>query len=268
MGSDLTGLLLLLLILAGVVLLVDRFALKPRRVAVATVGDVSTSGNVTLATEPTVVTYARSLFPVLLIVVLFRAFLFEPFRIPSASMMPGLVDGDFILVSKFRYGLRLPLLNLKVLPTWQPQRGDVVVFHSTSGPPINLIKRLIGLPGDHVVVRDNHIYINGAQVPLSPDGHYAGDYGFHGAELRREQLGAVDHDILLAPYGTAVDFDAVVPTGTYFFMGDNRNDSEDSRFPEVGFVPDDHLVGRAVRIWLHWRMPGWPEMARVGTPIR
>src|SRR5580692_8783301 len=110
------------------------------------------------------VSYARSLFPIILIVLLLRSFLFEPFRIPSASMMPGLVDGDFILVNKFTYGLRLPVVNTKILSTWAPQRGDVIVFRSTSGPPINLIKRLVGLPGDHIVVQDNHVSINGSPV--------------------------------------------------------------------------------------------------------
>jgi signal peptidase I len=258
MGADLTGILLVVLLAAGLLLLLDRLVLKPRRVA----------ANPARALEsPILVNYARTLFPVLLLVVLFRSFLFEPFRIPSASMMPGLVDGDFILVNKFRYGLRLPLLNTKIWPTWEPQRGDVVVFHSTSGPPINLIKRLIGLPGDHIVVRDNHLEINGTKVPLAPDGRYDGGYGFNGAELRRERFGQADHEILLAPQRLPVDYDAVVPAGHYFFMGDNRNDSEDSRFAEVGFVPEDHLVGRAVRIWMNWRIPGWPEWGRIGRPI-
>src|SRR6185437_5549094 len=189
------------------------------------------------------------------------------FRIPSASMMPGLVDGDFILVSKFRYGLRLPLLNTKILSTWEPQRGDVVVFHSTSGPPINLIKRLVGVPGDHVVVRNNRVEINGSPVPLVPDGRYSGGYGFTGAELRRETIGGREHRIMLAPVWRSVDFDGVVPAGHYFFMGDNRNDSEDSRFSPVGFVPADHLIGRAVAIWMNWRVPDWPQLGRIG-PIR
>jgi signal peptidase I len=255
----LSGILLAVLAVTGIILLIERFVLRPRRVAV---------GPATTAPEPLVVTYARTLFPVLLAVLLFRSFLFEPFRIPSASMMPGLVDGDFILVDKFRYGLRLPLINTKLLSTWEPQRGDVIVFRSTSGPPINLIKRLVGLPGDHVIVRDNRVTINGTPVPLIPDGRYADGYGFTGAELHRERFGPTDHVIMLAPQGLAVDFDAVVPAGHYFFMGDNRNDSEDSRFAQVGFVPEDHLVGHAIRIWMNWRIPGWPRVGRIGTPIQ
>jgi signal peptidase I len=199
---------------------------------------------------------------------LFRSFLFEPFRIPSASMMPGLVDGDFILVNKFNYGLRLPLLHTKILSTWSPQRGDVIVFRSTSGPPINLIKRLVGLPGDHIVVRDNHVSINGVAVPLAPDGPYTGGYGFSGAALEKETFGSSEHLIMLAQNRYAADFDGRVPSGHYFFMCDNRNDSEDSRFEQVGFVPDDHLVGHAIRIWMNWKIPGWPRLGRIGTPIR
>lgn len=259
MATDIPGMLLAALAVAGIILLIDLFLLKRRRTA---------ANPAKAATEPVVVAYARSLFPVLLAVLLFRSFVLEPFHIPSASMMPGLVDGDFILVNKFRYGLRLPLTNTKVLSTWAPQRGDVVVFRSTSGPPINLIKRLVGLPGDHVVVRDNRVTINGIPVPLAPAGRYADGYGFTGAELQRESLGPADHEIMLAPQGVPVDFDAVVPPGHYFFMGDNRNDSEDSRFAQVGFVPEDHLVGRAIRIWMNWRIPGWPQLGRIGTRIQ
>lgn len=259
MSGDLSAILIAVVAAVSAILLFDRFVVKPRRLA-------TRPGAAAL--EPVVVTYARTLFPVLLIVLLFRSFLFEPFRIPSASMMPGLVDGDFILVNKFRYGLRLPLVNTKVLSLWEPQRGDVVVFRSTSEPSINLIKRLVGLPGDHVVVRDNHLVINGTPVPLVADGRYDGGYGFTGSELERERFGRTDHVIMLAPGRLAADFDAVVPAGHYFFMGDNRNDSEDSRFARVGFVPADHLVGHAIRIWMNWQIPGWPRFGRVGLPIR
>ena len=245
---DYSAILLAILVLCGFVLLVDRFVLK--------------------RPENSVVSLARTAFPVLLIVLLFRSFLFEPFRIPSASMMPLLEEGDFILVNKFNYGLRLPVLNTKILTTGSPQRGDVIVFHSTSGPPINLIKRLVGLPGDHIIVRDNHLSINGAPVALAPDGAYAGGFGFTGAPLKKETFGHSNHVIMLAQNRYASDFDGVVPANHYFFMGDNRNDSEDSRFAEVGFVPEDHLVGHAIRIWMNWRIPGWPQLGRIGTPLR
>ena len=244
---DYSAILLAILALCGVILLVDRFLLKRQ----------SAAGSL-----------ARSALPVLLIVLVFRSFLFEPFRIPSASMMPGLEEGDFILVNKFNYGLRLPVINTRILSTGAPHRGDVVVFRSTSGPPINLIKRLVGLPGDHITVRNNRICINGSTVALAPDGQYTGGFGFTGAPLEKETFGNNDHVIMLAQDRYAADFDGTVPAGHYFFMGDNRNDSEDSRFEKVGFVPEDHLVGHAIRIWMNWRIPGWPKLGRVGTPIR
>jgi signal peptidase I len=212
--------------------------------------------------------YARSFIPVILIVLLLRSFVFEPFRIPSASMMPGLVDGDFILVSKFSYGLRLPLINVKILPLGEPHRGDVIVFRLPSKPSVHFIKRLIGLPGDHIVVRNNRLSVNGTPIPMEPDGTYSGGYGFTGAALALEEFGADRHVVMFAPDRYATDFDAVVPAGRYFFMGDNRNDSADSRFPLVGFVPDQYLVGHAVRILANWQIPGLPDWRRIGMKIR
>jgi signal peptidase I len=178
-----------------------------------------------------------------------------------------LEEGDFIFVNKFSYGLRLPILNSKFLSTGQPQRGDVVVFRLPADPSVHYIKRLIGLPGDHVVVRDNTIFINGARVPAKRDGEYSGGYGFSGADLEVEQLGDRDHLIMLAKNRMSTDYDSVVPPGNYFFMGDNRNDSEDGRFAQVGFVPDKNLDGRAMLIWMNWQIPGWPIWHRFGTKI-
>ena len=182
-------------------------------------------------------------------------------------MMPGLVEGDFILVNKFTYGLRLPVINTKVLAIGAPLRGDVVVFRSPSQPSITLIKRLIGLPGDHIVVKDNQLMINNTIITQSSAGNYPDDYGFSGAPLENERIGTADHLILLAQTRLATDFDGTVPPGHYFFMGDNRNDSEDSRFPDVGFVSQDNLIGHAVGIWMNWRIPGWPRLERVGLKI-
>jgi signal peptidase I len=256
---DLAGIFTLLLALSGAILVAETLIFKRRRQRVAAGAMVQ---------EPLAVQYARSFFPVFLVVLLVRAFVFEPFRIPSASMMPGLVDGDFIFVDKFSYGLRLPLINTKIVPIGEPQRGDVIVFRLPSDPSIHFIKRLIGLPGDHVVVRDNRITLNGAPIPLQRDGTYSGGYGFAGAELALERLGPEQHALMFAPNRDAADFDAVVPPGHYFFMGDNRNDSEDSRFPMVGFVPEQNLVGHAVRIWMNWQVPGWPHWRRIGMKIR
>jgi len=259
MFSDFSTILLLALLIAGSMLLLDTIVLKKKRLA---------SGESAVAPEPALVSYARSFFAILLIVVLVRSFLFEPFRIPSASMMPGLVDGDFILVNKFSYGLRLPQLQTKFLAIGQPRRGDVIVFRLPSDPSTHFIKRLVGLPGDHVLVRDNRIYINGAPVTLTSDGTYVGGFGFAGSPLGLERLGTTTHVVMFAPTRFAVDYEGTVPAGHYFFMGDNRNDSEDSRFQIVGFVPDKYLVGRAVRIWMNWRLPGWPDWRRVGMRVQ
>ena len=256
---DLSAMFILLLAASGVILLADKMYFKARRQRGAEGAGVN---------EPLLVYYARSFFPVVLIVLLVRSFLFEPFRIPSASMMPGLVDGDFIFVDKFSYGLRLPVIDTKIVPIGAPRRGDVIVFRLPSDPSIHFIKRLIGLPGDHIVVRDNRITINEVPVPLTPDGVYSGGYGFTGAELGLERFGAEQHVVMFAPNRAAKDFETVVPAGHYFFMGDNRNDSEDSRFPMVGFVPEQNLVGHAVRIWLNWPFPGWPDWHRIGMKIR
>jgi signal peptidase I len=259
MMSDYTAILAGAVALAGALALVDAFALKRRR-------PVGPDGQP--AEAPWLVSQARSLFPVLLGVLLFRSFLFEPFRIPSESMLPGLIDGDFIVVSKFSYGLRLPLLNTLLLPTGEPRRGDVIVFRSPSDPDTNLIKRLIGLPGDHVAVHDNRLFVNGSLMPLTPDGTYAGGFGFTGSPLVKEKFGSTEHVLLFASGRFATDFDGIVPADHYFFMGDNRNDSEDSRFPDVGFVPRDNLIGHALRIWMNWQLPGGPKLGRVGMRIQ
>ena len=256
---DLAGIFTLLLAAAGIILLADWAVFKRHR---------PRGADGVIVGEPLLVQYARSFFPVILIVLLIRAFVFEPFRIPSASMMPGLVAGDFIFVNKFSYGLRLPVTDTKIVRIGEPQRGDVIVFRLPSDPSIHFIKRLVGLPGDHVVVRNNRLTVNGALIPMKPDGAYTGDHGFTGAELALERFGTAQHEVMLAPNREATDFDAVVPAGHYFLMGDNRNDSEDSRFPIVGFVPDRNLVGHAVRIWMNVQVSGWPDWRRIGMKIR
>ena len=257
--ADYTAILAVAVILAGGVALVDTLIVRRR----APTGLDGQRGD-----RPWLVSQARSLFPVLLAVLLFRSFVYEPFRIPSESMLPGLIDGDFILVSKFSYGLRLPLTDTLLLPTGEPRRGDVIVFRSPSEPEVNLIKRLVGLPGDHVAVRNNQVFINGVPMPLRADGRYAGGFGFNGSPLVQERFGSAAHELLLASQRFATDFDGVVPSGRYFFMGDNRNDSEDSRFEDVGFVPRENLIGHAVRIWISWQIPGRPKWRRIGMRIQ
>jgi len=255
---DFSFVLVLATVVTGLVWAADAWYFKPRRLARSPAG--------TPPGEPVLVEYARSFFPIILIVLVIRSFLFEPFRIPSDSMMPTLLDGDFIFVNKFTYGLRLPVVNAEFLDLGEPQRGDVVVFRLPSDPSVNYIKRLVGLPGDHVTVRDKRVYLNGEAQPLTLDGVYEG-FGHTGAQIAVETLGATPHRVLYIPERPSYDFDDVVPPGHFFFMGDNRDNSRDSRFPEVGFVPADLVVGKAVVIWLNWNLPNAPIWGRIGESI-
>jgi len=247
-------------LVTGLVWAVDSWVFRPRRLERVAAG--------ALPREPVLVEYARSFFPIILIVLVIRSFLFEPFRIPSDSMMPTLLDGDFIFVNKFTYGLRLPVINREVVPLGQPERGDVVVFRLPSDPSVNYIKRLVGLPGDHIVVREKRVYVNGELQPVTLDGMYPAFNSTPLAQIADERLGTRDHQVLYIAERPSVDFDDVVPEGHYFFMGDNRDNSRDSRFPEVGYVPADNVVGKAVRIWLNWRLPHAPIWNRIGEAVR
>jgi len=225
--------------------------------------------------EPIAVEYARSFFPVIILVLVIRSFLFEPFRIPSDSMMPTLFDGDFIFVSKYSYGLRLPVINSLVFPTGTPQRGDVIVFRLPPNPKINYIKRLVGLPGDHIRVDENNqVYVNGQLMPQQPGPIYTGpkqdQFNYTGVPTATEQLDAKRHHIMFAN-GPVKAGEWTVPAGSYFFMGDNRNNSKDSRWQgesdAPGFVPEQNLVGKAVRIWLNLDTRDGPLWRRIGNAI-
>ena len=210
--------------------------------------------------------YARSFFPILLLVLVVRSFLFEPFRIPSSSMMPTLLVGDFIFVNKFTYGLRLPVANTLVVEIGEPERGDVVVFRLPSDPSTNYIKRLVGLPGDKILYRNKRLYINGEPVEFEVQGRYLGD-GQPGAVRGVEKLGVSGHDVLIMPGHRSAEGVYEVPPGYYFMMGDNRDNSRDSRYPGVGLVPESNVVGKAVRIWMSWSFPGVPKWGRIGNAI-
>ncbi|MCG8368924.1 MAG: signal peptidase I, partial [Proteobacteria bacterium] len=211
---------------------------------------------------PLIVEYARSFFPVILIVLLLRSFLVEPFRIPSGSMMPTLLQGDFIFVKKYAYGLRLPVTETKVVETGEPARGDVVVFRLPQDPSVNYIKRVIGLPGDTIVYERHRLTINGEPIDLDP----SDDVSWN-APVFVEDLDGRRHDILVTnPEYSTRDNTYRVPDGHYFVMGDNRDRSKDSRF--IGPIAEKFLVGEAVRIWMHfipWQMPDW---GRIGTKIQ
>lgn len=262
MVIDFSFILVVALLVTGVIWAVDALFLKPKRPV-----PVAKAGEVIPANEPIAVEYARSFFPIILVVLVIRSFLLEPFRIPSDSMMPTLYDGDFIFVNKYAYGLRLPVLNTKIVSVGDPERGDVVVFRLPANPSINYIKRLVGLPGDRVVVRDNRVFVNNKPMPIELTGFYSDDHGYTNAQLALEDLGNVKHTVMFTNDRYSTDFEAVVPAGHFFFMGDNRNNSQDSRFPQVGFVPEGNLVGRAVRIWMNWRAWEMPVWSRIGTKI-
>ena len=220
--------------------------------------------------EPLLVEYARSFFPVVFIVLLLRSFLFEPFRIPSGSMMPTLLIGDFILVNKFSYGVRLPVLNNKVVELGEPQRGDVVVFRFPKQPTVDYIKRVVGLPGDRIAYYDKKVYVNGQLASQVSQGRYQGvgqGSNMTGVEHLKEDLIGVEHSILINHSSGTVEDVFVVPQGQYFVMGDNRDNSNDSRY--WGTVPEGNLVGKAFLIWMNW---DWQnngiEFSRLGTVIK
>jgi signal peptidase I len=289
---DFSAVLLAITVVTGLVWGFDTVLLRPQRLAAARAAGRDPS---TLA-EPGTVDYARSFFPVALVVLILRSFVFEPFRIPSDSMMPTLLDGDFIIVNKYAYGLRLPVLNRRFIAIGEPQRGDVVVFRYPLDPSTNYIKRLVGLPGDRVEVRDNRISINGRPVPFALETHKYDDGCYVNLSIARERLGDHEHEAIFCPVAldrapllsscnrsglrgyVCGDEDAPgflrtapwsgeVPPGHYLMMGDNRDNSEDGR--SWGFVPEENLVGKASRIWFNWdpHHTGGPVWGRIGMAI-
>lgn len=209
----------------------------------------------------TLVEYSRSFLPVLLFVLVIRSFIFEPFRIPSGSMKPTLLVGDFIFVKKYSYGLRLPVTETKIIETGEPERGDVVVFRLPSDPNINYIKRVIGLPGDEVRFERQRLTINGVMMDLDVNGET-----FDGAPVYVEDLdGRVHKTLIHNPGRSKQDGIYRIPEGQYFVMGDNRDQSKDSRF--IGTIPEKYLVGEAVRVWMHFRPWNMPDWGRIGTKI-
>lgn len=237
------------------------------------------------AREPMLVEYAKSFFPVILIVFALRSFLVEPFKIPSGSMMPTLLIGDFILVNKYTYGIRLPVINKKIVQLGDPQRGDVMVFRYPEDPGLDYIKRVVGVPGDTVEYRDKRLTINGRTVPTQQNGTYSyvgNGLNYVTAMVNDERLNGTGHAMMVEPgkpdffppqvmdfpyrencsyNGDGVGFKCTVPAGQYFMMGDNRDASNDSRY--WGFVPDRNIVGRAFFIWMNF-----DDFGRIGSLIR
>jgi signal peptidase I len=222
------------------------------------------------ADEPWYVEYARSFFPVVLIVLLLRSFLVEPFRIPSGSMMPTLLVGDFILVNKFTYGIRLPVLHHKIIELNEPKRGDIVVFRYPKDPSVDYIKRVIGLPGDRVAYYQKKLYINDQPINQVPLGAYQGtreEDSSDNIEHLLENLTTVEHSILVNQGQPSLEGVYTVPAGHYFVMGDNRDNSNDSRY--WGTVPEANLVGKAFFIWMSWDLQqGGIVFNRIGTVLQ
>ena len=258
MDIDFSLVLVIAVALTGVVWLFDMLLLAPKRQQLIASAEAQ-AGNALdeetqdkLAPEPVLVEYSKSFFPVLALVLVLRSFLVEPFQIPSGSMLPTLKIGDFILVNKYHYGIRLPVIGTKVISLNEPEHGDVMVFKFPENPRINYIKRVVGLPGDTIGYANKQLFINGEAVPMQllaelPEGRSL-------KRLFNEQLGAVEHQVyndLKLPRPPA---EWVVPEGHYFLVGDNRDNSNDSRF--WGFVPDELVVGKAFAVWMHWESWG------------
>ncbi|MBI4997803.1 MAG: signal peptidase I [Rhodocyclales bacterium] len=246
--------LFLLTVATGALWLADRYVFRPKRRAGAK--------------DPWWVEYGASFFPVILAVFFLRSFLVEPFKIPSGSMIPTLLVGDFILVNKYTYGIRIPVLNKKILELNSPQRGDVVVFRYPVDPSLDYIKRVVGLPGDKIEYRNKRLTINGQTVAMRPNGDFLDKEKLYYTPRFVETIGGVEHDALVEdeapPFVPHVfqypqrdkclynseGFVCEVPAAHYFMMGDNRDNSQDSRV--WGFVPDENLVGKAFFIWFNF----------------
>ncbi len=242
--------MIIILLVTGLVWLLDKLFWEKKRAA----GDE----------DPVIVEYSKSFFPVILIVFVIRSFIVEPFKIPSGSMIPTLLVGDYILVNKYTYGIRVPILNNTVVEMDHPKHGDVVVFHYPPEPTTDYIKRVVGLPGDEIQYENKELIINGKAVSVDTVGQYeylSTNLEVVKADKKIESLGEQDHELIVSnqplpyplnSYGYQLERGAtiIVPEGHYFVMGDNRDRSADSRF--WGFVPEGNLVGRAFFIWMNF----------------
>jgi len=278
MHFDFPALMVLAVFITGTIWLLDVFLWLPKRKQRAQ-GLASKDKNLLgskleeeqekILKESIIVEYSRSLFPVIFIVLILRSFLVEPFRIPSGSMMPTLLVGDFILVNKYAYGIRLPVLDTKIINTGDPKRGDVVVFRYPKDPSTDYIKRVIGIPGDKVQYKNKQVIINGEPKSQITEAIYEGvgsGVSMSGTELKSEDLDGAKHQLLVDSSKPSISYEFIVPDKKYFVMGDNRDNSNDSRY--WGMVPQENLVGKAFFIWMNWDSAGdGVALDRIGTSI-
>ncbi len=285
MNVDFPLILTILALFSGLIWLIDAlFFARARKLRNAAVAEGELAEKESWLTEQ-----SKAFFPVLMIVLVVRSFWFEPFQIPSGSMIPTLLVGDFIVVNKFAYGLRLPVTNQKIIALGEPKRGEVVIFRRPARTPAfdypmppearakdvaivgaTFIKRCVGLPGDRITYQNHEFQINGEAIPHTPIGNYASEASSAApldAVLQSENLMGVTHQSLTTPY-PQLNGEWTVPAGYYFMMGDNRDGSSDSR--DWGFVPEENLMGRASFIWMHWdwQRKGVVAWNRIGTKVR
>lgn len=269
---DISSFLVLFLVLAFVVVAIDQLFFNHTQMPVTDETKKPTLGRFVYfalflrfnksekyLNRPKIVQWSAEFFPVLLLVFTLRGFIIEPFRIPSNSMMPTLLTGDFILVSKFDYGVSIPILNKKIIEFSKPERGDVVVFRypnyekNSKYQGADFIKRVIGIPDDKIIYHADSLYVNGVKIDNKNIGTYQGiesGSAMTGFKHKRELLDDNPHNILLDPNHHSKGVKLTVPEGHYFVMGDNRARSNDSRF--WGFVPESYIIGKAFAIWMHW----------------
>lgn len=239
MSFDVPLILTLLVLISGIIFLLDVLLFAKKRPA---------------DTQPSlVIEYSRSFFPVFLLVLLIRSFLIQPYRVPTGSLAPTILPGDFIIVNQYAYGLRLPVLNTKILNIGEPKRGDIMLFRFPKDPSILYVKRVIGLPGDHVVYRNKVLTVNNIvmwQTPYGMDLDNSAGFALP-VQVKIEKLDQLMHKIFIKPgHKEWENIDVMVPENSYFMMGDNRDNSEDSR--AWGFVPEANIVGKAFGVWMSW----------------
>lgn len=219
---------------------------------------------------PLLIDYARSFFPILLIVLGIRSFVIQPFRVPTGSLEPTVLPNDFVLVNQFAYGLRFPVWNKKILSIGEPKRGDIAVFRYPVNPHLDYIKRVIGLPGDHIEYKNKTLTVNGQLMPqtfLDEGVDFEPPNSYVPVKLYQENLDGITHHIFRNPKVNNYEtFDINVPQGHYFVMGDNRDNSLDSR--AWGFVPEENLVGKAFLIWFSFGDDNYRiRWNRIGTTL-